>query len=57
MWVACSTSQGAAVGDQRLCIIVGVGDEVVIELDGIVSKDGGHDAATIPEHCHVVTLQ
>jgi hypothetical protein len=57
VWAASSTSQRACVGDQGLCLILGVCDEVVVKGYGSVAKDGGHDAATVPEHCHLITLQ
>lgn len=31
--------------------------QVVIKADGTMAKDGGHDAASIPKHSHLITLQ
>jgi hypothetical protein len=32
-------------------------DQVGIKVNGPVAKDSGHDAATKPEHSHLITLQ
>jgi hypothetical protein len=34
-----------------------VSDEVVVKGYGTMAKDCGHDAATVPEHSHLITLQ